>query len=70
MAKKEKDACELAADNRAAQKKFQDKQPPGAQAKAVKKSEAKNSTKGGAGKPQSSKVGTRGGKIGRPRKDC
>lgn len=64
MAKKT--ACEKKADNREAQKKFQDKQPPGKQAAAVKKSEAK----GGGSKKRSDAIGTKGGKIGRPRKGC
>lgn len=64
-----KTVCDTRADNRKAQKKFQDKQPAGKQAAAVKKSAAKPSTKSGGGS-KSAGAGKHGGKIGRPRKDC
>ena len=60
--------CDDRAANRKAQKKFQAKQPKGAQSKAVQKSQGKSSTPDpGKKTPGEGKHGTQ---RGRPRKPC
>ena len=60
--------CDTRAANRKAQKKYQDKQPAGAQSKKVMASQKKTSTPNPSKKTPG--AGKQGSKQGRPRKAC